>query len=261
MWLTFTCSWDHPSGVARFKSLRLYSLSANLTSLALCEVWGACSIWRRFRSNFGKDLSSVTSLTISAIKFHFSYYRKQTKLRKGNVFTSVSQEFCPRGGGGGCIPACIGEDTRQADTPGQTPLGRHPSLADGYCSGQYASYWNAFLCFLCFQGFTVHSGADPGFCQGLCIPACTGADTPRANTPWVDPLGQTPPRSDTPPGQTQGQLLGSQGGGGSFWGQKLPKWRSQLSVVRSRAHFRSPQAFGFLMLKYVFSHIPEILFL
>ena len=26
------------------------------------------------------------------------YYRPQTKLRKGNVFTSVCQEFCPQGG-------------------------------------------------------------------------------------------------------------------------------------------------------------------
>ena len=25
------------------------------------------------------------------------------------------------------------------------PLGRHPSPADGHCSGRYASYWNAFL--------------------------------------------------------------------------------------------------------------------
>ena len=38
-----------------------------------------------------------------------------------------------------------------ADIPnplGQTPLprlGRHPAPADGYCSGRYASYWNAFL--------------------------------------------------------------------------------------------------------------------
>ena len=34
-------------------------------------------------------------------------------------------------GGGGC--------------PVDTPLGRHALPADGYCSGRYASYWNAFL--------------------------------------------------------------------------------------------------------------------
>ena len=84
---------------------------------------------------------------------------------------------------------------------GRHPPGRHPSLADGYCSGQYASYWNAFLCFLCFQGFTVHSGADPGFCQGVCIPACTGADTPWVDPPWAD----TRAASGQPRGR--GQLL------------------------------------------------------
>ena len=29
--------------------------------------------------------------------------------------------------------------------PADTPPGRHPPPADGYCSRRYASYWNAFL--------------------------------------------------------------------------------------------------------------------
>ena len=37
----------------------------------------------------------------------------------------------------------------RADTPGQTPLGRHPLgrhlPADGFCCRWYTSYWNAFL--------------------------------------------------------------------------------------------------------------------
>ena len=50
---------------------------------------------------------------------------------------------------GGCIPACTG-----ADTPSRYPSmhwGIHPSgqadtpPPDGNCSGQYGSYWNAFL--------------------------------------------------------------------------------------------------------------------
>ena len=80
------------------------------------------------------------------------------------------------GGGAGDLPQCmlgyhpLGADTPPepgtppgADPPGsrhshtqtppeQTPPGtRHPSsgsrppLADGYCCGRYASYWNAFL--------------------------------------------------------------------------------------------------------------------
>ena len=41
-------------------------------------------------------------------------------------------------------------DTPTADTPRQTLLGRHTPLVqtpprDDYCSGRYASYWNAFL--------------------------------------------------------------------------------------------------------------------
>ena len=41
---------------------------------------------------------------------NFSNYRPQTKLREGNVFRSVCQEFCPQGDvsqdvlGGGCLP-------------------------------------------------------------------------------------------------------------------------------------------------------------
>ena len=52
-------------------------------------------------------------------------------MRQGNVFTSVCH-FVHRG------------------MSGRTPPGRHPRAdtlppADGYCSGRYASYWNAFL--------------------------------------------------------------------------------------------------------------------
>ena len=52
------------------------------------------------------------------------------------------------------------EDTPWADTPGQTPPwadtappGRPP--ADGYCSGRYASYWNAFL--FHYEVFLIHN--------------------------------------------------------------------------------------------------------
>ena len=35
---------------------------------------------------------------LSPLWGYFFRYRRQTKLRKGNVFTSVCQEFCPQGG-------------------------------------------------------------------------------------------------------------------------------------------------------------------
>ena len=49
-----------------------------------------------------------------ALYFHQTdhFYRPQTKSRKGNVFTSVCQEFCPQWGR--CTP-------RQTPPPGQTP--------------------------------------------------------------------------------------------------------------------------------------------
>ena len=85
-----------------------------------------------------------------AQNFLFFLLPSATELRQGNVFRSVCQEFCPQMG---FLPQCM---------LGYTPLGRHPtsvdtpSLADipqadappvGYCSGRYASYWNAFLFF------------------------------------------------------------------------------------------------------------------
>ena len=74
------------------------------------------------------------------------HYRPQTKLRKGNVFTSVCQEFCPQGAGG-CLPGggCPGPGSGVCVSQyalRQTPP---PLPADGYCCGRYASYWNAFL--------------------------------------------------------------------------------------------------------------------
>ena len=35
---------------------------------------------------------------VSVVKVAKDFYRPQTKLRKGNVFTRVCQEFCPQGG-------------------------------------------------------------------------------------------------------------------------------------------------------------------
>lgn len=55
-----------PTGVQRFRSLRLYSLSASLTSFAWQLQWGACSTCWRFLSCLGRPLSSVTSWTIRA---------------------------------------------------------------------------------------------------------------------------------------------------------------------------------------------------
>ena len=72
-----------------------------------------------------------------------------TKLGQGNIFTSVCQEFCPRGGG--VLPQCMLGYTPGADThPPTHPRTRRPPPREADCSirstsGRYASYWNAFL--------------------------------------------------------------------------------------------------------------------
>ena len=103
------------------------------------------------------DLMRGRSATSAKHFVYFSCYRPRTKLRKDNVFTSVCQEFCPRGR---CthtlpadpLPARHRPLARQHTTP--TPLARHhnppsparnphgqrPLSADGYCNGRYASY-------------------------------------------------------------------------------------------------------------------------
>ena len=59
------------------------------------------------------------------------YYPSPTKLWQGNIFTSVCQEFCPRGEV--CLSACWDTPPPPAepswpDTPsGQTPPGQTPS--------------------------------------------------------------------------------------------------------------------------------------
>ena len=63
-----------------------------------------------------------------------------TKLRRLCFYTCLS--FCPQGWV--CLSACL--DTTPPP-PEQTPP---PRSRDGYCYGQYASYWNAFLFSLLF---------------------------------------------------------------------------------------------------------------
>ena len=102
-------------------------------------------------------------------------YRLQTKSRKGNVFTSGCQEFCPQDvcvsqnalGRGLCIITCTGGvsargvrmsgqgwgsawgclprgSTKEGCIPPGPEADTTPS-PDGHCSGRYASYWNVFL--------------------------------------------------------------------------------------------------------------------
>ena len=100
------------------------------------------------------------------------YYRPQTKLQKGYVFTPVSHSIHRRGGLLGVCPSACWDtppgryhpgQTPRTDTPcADTPRGRHPP-ADGYCCGRYASYWNTFLLF--FNCCNLFSNDNVLFCE------------------------------------------------------------------------------------------------
>ena len=97
--------------------------------------------------------------------FSTYFYRPQTKLRQGYVFTGVCDSVNsgvvpgPRGvlGPGGVPgPGVPGPGGMGACTPG-VPGGDPP---DGYCCGRYASYWNAFLFTLFLQAKNCSRLAD-----------------------------------------------------------------------------------------------------
>ena len=71
-----------------------------------------------------------------------------TKLRQGNVITPACHSV-HRGGiylSAWDAPPGKHPPGRHPQDPGRhTPRADTPPPADGYCSGRYASYWNAFL--------------------------------------------------------------------------------------------------------------------
>ena len=83
---------------------------------------------RKLQNEIENSNTSTKTLFLYICEHFVSFYRPQTKLWKGNVFTSVCQEFCPRG----VYPSMHWADppTGQAapgkHPPRQTPPGRHP---------------------------------------------------------------------------------------------------------------------------------------
>ena len=118
-------------------------------------------------------LDLCTSLILVFHQCHVDLLPAATKLGQGNIFTSVCQEFCPRGGG--CLPQCMLGYTppEQADHPPwtrhTTPPGTRPP-GPGTPSPQE-------------QTPPEQTPPRPG------TPPPLGADTP-------PPRADTPPRSD-----------------------------------------------------------------
>ena len=81
-----------------------------------------CSALGRLDKSF-RYTTLIRQVTTRCSQKDFVHYRPQTKLRKGNVFTSVCQEFCPQGG---CTPHLLGRHPPRQTPPGRQPLGRHP---------------------------------------------------------------------------------------------------------------------------------------
>ena len=105
----------------------------------------SCSIGLiKFDEFLEGQLIVVSLQTLNNWKFPIS---SLPSANEGNVFTSVCQEFCPQRG--------VCQTTPRADTPWQADV---PPPPDGYCSGRYASYLNAFLLQLCF--FTIKTLSD-----------------------------------------------------------------------------------------------------
>ena len=109
-----------------------------------------------------------------------SFYRPQTKLRKGNLFTPVCDSVHGRRGIS-LNPGAVYNPTRQ------TPQGRHllppsadtPQTAtpdDGHCSKRYTSHWNAILLPTVREGnvFTCVSDSVHNRPQGYSVTPCCG---------------------------------------------------------------------------------------
>ena len=101
----------------------------------------------------GRRCSRICECRIHRLRTYYSFvpspyiscYRPQTNLRKGNVFTSVCLEFCPRGVYTAPRQTPPREDTPLASTcwDTHTPYPVHAGIPS--TRGRYASHWNAFL--------------------------------------------------------------------------------------------------------------------
>ena len=93
-------------------------------------VWEAIDTRKEFHALQRNLMATQWESHVKFFSHWINLYLIKTKLRHGNIFTSVCQQFCPQGGGV-CLSACW--DTHPLDRypPGQTPpgrplLGRHP---------------------------------------------------------------------------------------------------------------------------------------
>ena len=110
------------------------------------------------RARYALQVSANSYDKIIPLPYLFKvYYRQQTKFAKV-MFLHVSVILSGGGGGGGIAASSqVSRPTPRGELEGsgrgglrvsQHALKQTPPTADGYCYGQYASYWNAFLLWL-----------------------------------------------------------------------------------------------------------------
>ena len=117
------------------------------------------------RHNPGLSQETGSDVYVKSVPLLIWYYYRPQRSCGKLIFSEASVKNSVQGGGSASVHAGIHHnpwaDPRPpppwADTlpwqtpPGQTSPGRHPPgqtpfpHTDGYCNGQYASYWNAFL--------------------------------------------------------------------------------------------------------------------
>ena len=109
---------------------------------------GFTATWTFISSKFviktwNSNLEPATNQLPNTLRISTS---RKRSLGQGNIFSSVSQKFCPQGVG---IPVCLAAGLRgglQVHTRGCIPACTEADPpVDGYCRGRHASYWNVFL--------------------------------------------------------------------------------------------------------------------
>ena len=158
------------------------------------------------------------------------YYRLQTKLWKGNVFTPVCQSFCSQervSARGGVHPSMHWTDSPWADTPTPSPLAA--TAEDGkQPTGMHSCIiQNVRLRRLCF--YTCLS-----FCPGGGLPHCMLGYTPGTRGKHPPPRGRYPPGPEAGTPTPLGPEADTPWTRGRYPPQSRPPWEQTPPGTRGR---------------------------
>ena len=148
----------------RLKDIFYPLLSAELWKVIQVESYGYTTIFLADSANLGTSflvnmlvwVCLTTNLLCSS-----EYLSAATKLGQGNIFRSVCQEFCPRGGG--CLPA----SPPRADPPPPPRADTHPPAYGQRAAGTHPTGMHS--CCLCnlFRQFFFKIPGIIVICEGI----------------------------------------------------------------------------------------------